>query len=194
MADAQGSYIVGYYPSREKDDGKFHKVRVTCARKGLHLLTEEGYWASPARSNCSSVAGMVALEAATVSPFDNSGNRLRVALSPVNRPLTTARIQIHVDSADLPSPDLAIRLAAYSANGTVQNLATIPLQPNQEQAGKKEIEVSQDLAIDDAAQNIRVIVFDGNSKLTGSVTIPIVAAGIHPERSSAKDEALASLE
>jgi VWFA-related protein len=170
MADAQGSYIVGYYPSREKDDSKFHKVRITCARKGLRLLTKAGYWAFPVQSNAQ--REQTALEAAAASPFDNPGIGLRVALLPLKQTLTTARIQIHVDSADLPSPDLAIKLVAYSANGTVQRAGTTPFPPNQEQAAK-DIEVSGTLAIDNATQNIRVIIFDRNSNLTGSVTIPL---------------------
>ena len=191
MADAQGSYMVGYYPSREKDDGKYHKLRVTCARKGLRPQTKEGYWAFPVQSSAAE-RQQSALEAATVSPFDNPGIGLRVAVSPIEKPLTTARFQIHIDSADLPPPvqndperrDLAIRLVAFTANGTIQRATTTPFPPNQERAAKKEIEVSLDLAIDDATQNVRVIVFDGNSSLTGSVTIPIPGAGISPERPS----------
>ncbi len=112
------------------------------------------------------------MEAAAVSPFDNPGIGLRVALLPVKQTLTTARIQIRVDSADLPPPDLAIKLVAYSANGTAQRAGTTPFPPNQAQAAK-DIEVSGTLAIDDATQNIRVIVFDRNSNLTGSVIIAL---------------------
>ena len=186
VADAEGSYIVGYYPRREKDDGKYHKVRVTCARKGLRVLTKEGYWALPTQFTPAE-REQAALEAAAVSPFDNPGIGMRISISPIQKPSTTARVQIQVDSTDL-SPDLAIGLVTYAANGTVQNIATAPFHPNQPQNARKEIEVSRDLAIDDATQNIRVIVFDGNSNLTGSVTIPIIAAAIHPERPSGKDE------
>jgi VWFA-related protein len=192
-ADAWASYVVGYYPSREKDDGKFHKLRVTCARKGLRLQTQAGYWAFLVQSSPAE-REHAALEAAAVSPFDNSGIGLRLTVAPHEKPSTTARVQIHIDSADLLPPDqsdphhrdLAIELVAYTANGTIQRATTSLFQPNQDQAGKKEIEVSRDLAIDDASQNIRVIVYDGNLNLTGSVTIPIIPAAIHPERPSGK--------
>ena len=188
-ADSWARYVVGYYPSREKDDGKFHKLRVTCARKGLRLQTKAGYWAFPVQSSPSE-REQAALEAASVSPFDNSGIGLKVTVSPYAKPLTTARVQIHVDSVALPPPDrsdrqqrdLAIKLVAYTENGTIQRSTTTQYQTNPGQAGKQEIEFSRDLAIDDATRNIRVIVFDGNLNLTGSVTVPITAAGIHPER------------
>jgi VWFA-related protein len=188
-ADAWASYLVGYYPSREKDDGKFHKLRVTCARKGLRLQTKAGYWAFPVQSSPAE-REQAALEAASVSRFDNSGIGLNLTVSPYAKPLTTARVQIHIDAGALPPPDksdrhprdLAIKLVAYTENGTIQRATTTQFPTNPEQAGKQEIEFSRDVAIDDATRNIRVIVFDGNLNLTGSVTIPIIAAGIHPER------------
>lgn len=47
MNDVRTSYQVNYYPTPQDWDGKFHKVRVTCARKGVHIQTKEGYYAWP---------------------------------------------------------------------------------------------------------------------------------------------------
>jgi VWFA-related protein len=42
-ADARMNYSLSYQPSSW--DGKYHKLRVTVARKGIHLQTERGYFA-----------------------------------------------------------------------------------------------------------------------------------------------------
>ena len=44
-ADALTNYSLAYQPSAKNWDGKFHKLRVTVARKGVRLQTENGYYA-----------------------------------------------------------------------------------------------------------------------------------------------------
>jgi len=44
-ADARTNYSLEYQPPAGNWDGKYHKLRVTVARKGIHLQTEEGYYA-----------------------------------------------------------------------------------------------------------------------------------------------------
>jgi VWFA-related protein len=44
-ADARASYSVEYRPSAGNWDGKYHKLRVAVARKGVHLQAEHGYYA-----------------------------------------------------------------------------------------------------------------------------------------------------
>jgi VWFA-related protein len=45
-ADALTNYSLAYQPSANNWDGKFHKLRVTVARKGIHVQTEAGYYAA----------------------------------------------------------------------------------------------------------------------------------------------------
>ena len=189
MADARGSYVLEYYPRREKDDSKYHKLRVTCSRKGVRLETKEGYWAFPAQSSPAGTEKS-AIDTAAVSPFDDSAIGLTASISLADSIPRTAHVQIRVDSEDLALPgqndrylgDLAIGVITYSSNGKVQSMATAPFQASftqaqVQQAAKSGIEVARDVAIDGATQKIRVVVFDRNSNLTGSVTIPLTAAG-----------------
>jgi len=44
-AGARADYSVEYQPAANNWDGKYHKLRVTVARKGVHLQTEPGYYA-----------------------------------------------------------------------------------------------------------------------------------------------------
>jgi len=44
-ADALTHYTLAYQPSSKNWDGKFHKLRVTVARKGVHVQAAAGYYA-----------------------------------------------------------------------------------------------------------------------------------------------------
>ncbi|MGQ0733197.1 MAG: VWA domain-containing protein, partial [Acidobacteriota bacterium] len=45
FADASAYYLVGYAPTRELADGKFHKIDVEVKRRGLRVVARRGYWA-----------------------------------------------------------------------------------------------------------------------------------------------------
>jgi VWFA-related protein len=45
IADASAYYLVGYTPSRELADGKFHRIDVNVKRRGVRVLARRGYWA-----------------------------------------------------------------------------------------------------------------------------------------------------
>ncbi len=44
-AGARINYSIEFQPPADKRDGKYHKLRVTVARKGVHVQTELGYYA-----------------------------------------------------------------------------------------------------------------------------------------------------
>jgi VWFA-related protein len=45
VSDASAYYLLGYTPSRQEDDGKFHKISVKVKRPGVDVLARKGYWA-----------------------------------------------------------------------------------------------------------------------------------------------------
>lgn len=45
VADARNNYSIQYNPPLKNWGGKYHKVRLSCDRKDVHILTEEGYFA-----------------------------------------------------------------------------------------------------------------------------------------------------
>jgi VWFA-related protein len=45
MADASAYYLIGYAPTRQLSDGKFHKINVKVKRSGVRVTARRGYWA-----------------------------------------------------------------------------------------------------------------------------------------------------
>jgi VWFA-related protein len=48
IADASAYYLIGYTPSRELSDGKFHRINVRVKRPGVRVTARRGYWAPTA--------------------------------------------------------------------------------------------------------------------------------------------------
>ncbi len=63
VADASAYYLLGYVPARDFNDGKFHRIEVKVARRGLHVVARRGYWAP-------SAAEIAAAQAAAARPMD----------------------------------------------------------------------------------------------------------------------------
>jgi VWFA-related protein len=49
IEDASAYYLVGYSPSRQTNDGKFHKINVRVKRRGVDVTARRGYWAASER-------------------------------------------------------------------------------------------------------------------------------------------------
>lgn len=45
IGDASAYYLIGYTPSRERADGKFHRIEVKVKRSGVRVTARRGYWA-----------------------------------------------------------------------------------------------------------------------------------------------------
>lgn len=48
VRDASHHYLIGYAPSRELNDGKFHKISVKVKRRGARTVARRGYWSPTA--------------------------------------------------------------------------------------------------------------------------------------------------
>lgn len=73
---ASAYYILGYTPTRESDDGKFHKIQVKVKRPGTDVLARRGYWAPSAE----------AVEAAIIEASKPPVEGVAEALAPMSAP------------------------------------------------------------------------------------------------------------
>jgi VWFA-related protein len=174
LANPRTSYLIEY--AAPPPDGKFHKIRVTSARKGVRLQAEQGYAAAAGAQPLSADVDSV-----LKSPFDASGIGMWAATSAANAP-GAVHLEIRVDSRDVmlqPRGDsfnvaLTFILESYTAKGQEASAANANItltRAQREKPSKDDISVAQD--VDATLQKVRVVVVDGGSNQIGSLTIPI---------------------
>jgi len=97
IRDASHHYLIGYAPTRELNDGKFHRIAVKVKRRGAKTVARRGYWSPTAEE-------MTPIEAPTLEPE-------------VRGALTTLQARqddrvAHVSTSFAPGANGAVRLSA----------------------------------------------------------------------------------
>jgi VWFA-related protein len=192
MEDSQVNYTIAYSP--DEWDGKFHKVKVACTRKGVKVLAKEGYFAYAAQASTAEQE-KAALASAAWSPFDAASIAIRAAIAPSAKLPQAVHLQVRIEAADVQlirqsdryAGNLAVTYVAYDADGkqTTLSSAAFPFKMTNEQreaAIKNGITLSPDLPGGNTVKKLRVIVFDRNSNNVGSLTIPVAGADRSPAR------------
>jgi hypothetical protein len=181
-ADGRGSYRLAYYsPIREKDK-KEHKIRLDSLRKGVRLLTREGYFGDAVEPDPEAKEKAL-FTTECGSPFDATDIGLRVALSAASAG-PSRHFAIRVDPADVLleqrggdyQGELALLFAFYSQgvfkDAPAPTQIHVRLTPDQfSKAQKDGIDVSQDVPVSGDIEKIRVIVLDHRLDALGSVTV-----------------------
>jgi VWFA-related protein len=95
-------YLLGYYPSNDKRDGRFRKVEVRVRRPGLKVRWRDGYTAPKGRASTSSDLGAKTgaspeVRAALDSPIPVSGLPMRVFAAPFLGPSRKAAVAVVVE-------------------------------------------------------------------------------------------------
>jgi VWFA-related protein len=183
--DSRANYELAYYSAPLIPDGKYHKLRVTCARKDVRLQTQLGFYAVPSAVLPGDLASRALRsgETAAGSPLDATDIGLRVIASPDPVYARNMRFEIHIDPADLlarPAPDpnsrnVFVMFAAYD-EGMKQPSRPIvdSLSPEEfVSATHSENGLRYAIPIEPAIRKVRVIVCDAELGAVGSVTIPM---------------------
>ncbi len=97
IRDASHHYLIGYAPTRELNDGKFHRIAVKVKRKGARTVARRGYWA-PSAEEMTAVAPPP-LEPAVSSALTNLQARRENRVA-------------HVETGFSPGANGAVRLSA----------------------------------------------------------------------------------
>jgi hypothetical protein len=176
MSDARTSYQIGYYAPDETADGKFHKLRVASARKGVRIQAKTGYYAWPEDPGAEA---MRAIRSSISQPTDAAeiGMRATMAQTRSVRILIDAKDIAFLHKSDRYWGHLSIVLAGYEPGGAAHATSIHPIELNQttaqhDKALAQGIEYTMDLPAGDNIASIRLIAFDNVSHSIGSLTIP----------------------
>lgn len=186
MIDARTSYQIGFYAPLENWDGKFHKLRVTCKRKGVRIQARTGYYAWPEEPGDDI---RQAMRAAALQPVDAAEIGLRAALS--TAPGSTGqRLNIVIDARDVAilqesgkyTLQLSLAIVGYDATGAAHpsDIRPFDISYNAQERDKvlsQGIDCTLDVPPGPDMTSLRVIAFDDNSRSIGSVTLPLTPAG-----------------
>jgi VWFA-related protein len=187
--DARTSYQIGYYATLRNWDSKFHKLRITCTRKGVRIQARSGYYAWPEPTGARAER---AIEAAVSTASDAAEIGLQGSLTPDPKNPLTLHAALRIDANDVAlaqdgdqyQGQLRIAIVGYQPTGRVTNSTIVPLDIHysareRDNALREGIALAQDLTLDKNVNRLRFIVFDRGSNTIGSLTIP-VSAGVRP--------------
>jgi VWFA-related protein len=101
VAENSSYYVLGYYPSNDKRDGRFRRIQVRVTRPGLMVRARRGYVAPRGRPAAATKASTdpleTALKAAIESPLPNPGIPMRLFAAPYKGMPPNAAIAIAVE-------------------------------------------------------------------------------------------------
>jgi VWFA-related protein len=185
ITDVRTSYQIGYYAQPRNWDSKFHKLRITCTRKGVRIQARSGYYAWP---EAPGVRAERAIDAAASAAFDAGEIGLRGTITHYSDNPQKVRLALRIDAnnivlaqnGDRYTGQLRIAMARYLSDGRIENSPIIPLDlgysaTERDSSLKEGIGVAEDLTIEQGATKLRVVVFDRGSNTSGSLTIPVNA-------------------
>jgi VWFA-related protein len=187
MSDVRSGYVLGYYPPQENWDGGFHKVLVSCDRKGVRLQVKAGYDATDQAADTDEAA----LDGALASSFDAADIGIRGSASAGTTPpgVTGGRMthfEFRIEPSDLRltregdryTARLALQLAGFLADGKAERLRVVPLDVDlsaeeHAKAAGNGLLFTRDVLLGETVKRMRLVVFDRGTHAVGSLTIPL---------------------
>ncbi|HEX4276250.1 MAG TPA: VWA domain-containing protein [Bryobacteraceae bacterium] len=190
MNDARGSYRIGYYAPPGNWDSKFHKLRITCSRKGVKLQSRSGYyaWPEPPGTRAENAvdtalgaaldAGEIGLGGSLTADRPDPGQKQR--LFHLSLRIDTNDVGL-AENGDTYNGQLRLAVISFNEDGRVAHSDIAPLDlhytaAQRDAALKEGISIAQNLTLASGVNKLRLIVFDRNSNTVGSLTIPVRVA------------------
>ena len=184
--EAGTAYLLVAAPPQDAWDGKFHKLRVTCDRKGAKVLARQRLYAYPDHGQVPAME-YAAMTALLKQPADAPEIGLRGRIAPGSKP-GAAMVQIRIDPSDLVAVEQGSNVLAqvsviYAQYGANELLAAPPpstfnlnLPRTQFEATKKDgLAFDQEIPLSPKAKSLRFVIYDRGSRFLGSVTLPVPA-------------------
>ena len=186
VSDTQVTYTLGFYPSNEKYDSKFHEIKLQVLdRSGLNLRYRKGYFDLPELPQ-DETARRAGLRDAVWSPLDATAVGLTVEVKRVNTPAPNSlEVYVKIDRSSINLEQNKNRWAGRldvlfvqkdnrgnQYRGVTQTIEMNLLRPNYEKVTREGLIYKQVLERERRANQIRVVVRDAASGSIGSVTVP----------------------
>jgi VWFA-related protein len=189
IADSEGSYTLGFYPSHENFDGAYHKLKVVLNAPHSDVRYRDGYFdfAKPRQDRKTREADM---KVAATSPIDANGISLTAQVLPARKANKAAgpnalqvTLQINPNTISLTPKGVVMAgqldalFVQHDAVGRSLGFETkfIDLKLSSSELAKIHrfgILFREDLLRAKGAESLRVVVRDVNSGVMGSLTIP----------------------
>lgn len=182
VRSTRSSYRIGYYPPPESWDGKMHRIRVKCLRKGARVVARTEYAAYPPEA-ASEAEETAALRGALGSPFDASEIAVAGEAEAAGGEARRVQVRLQVGAQDLtllPVGErylggIAVTYVEYGAGGRPKALSgsheRLDLSSRQrEELMSGGIRLRSELSLDADVSKLRAIIFDDYSGAVGSVT------------------------
>ena len=184
ISDAEVSYTLGFYPSENEFDGKFHNLDVKVARKDVELRHRAGYFAAKEKAPDEKERRAIVAELLS-SPFDASRIGLQAAVQLAPSGNGAFRILLKVDAADLQLEhrndrwagvlDVAIRLESSKQKAVPSQTSVIDLSEESFRAALlRGLTLEETVTTDRQSDRVRVVLQDRATGLAGSLWVPLV--------------------
>ncbi len=189
LAENSSYYVLGYYPTNEKRDGRFRKVEVRVTKPGVRVRARRGYYASKGKPEAPKPVGRegttAELRDALSSPIPVSGLTMAAAATPFRgtAPNDAIALALEIDGAGLKFDkkddglfhnNIEISLYASDASGKIKDGARdmlgLSLRPQTyEVVSKGMIRVVRRLQVPPGKYSLRVGARDGNGGALGTL-------------------------
>jgi VWFA-related protein len=188
LQDNSSYYVLGYYPSNDKRDGKFRKIEVRVARPGVRVQARNGYTAPkgwPAAATASKAEANVPPEVrdALASPIPSTGLGLSVFAAPFSGPDSKSSVVLVIEFSPAKlklverdgkfNDDLELHVLAVDGSGKLQDggRTTVPLrlsEPSYRTVMANGFRVTRRLTIPPGRYQLRVAAKEINSGATAA--------------------------
>lgn len=184
MADARSSYQLGYDTAPQPWEGKYHKLRLVCSRKGVKLQSKTGYyaWQPPAPE----LAEQQAFQAMSAAQTDAADIGITAQAEPPAAGAKTVRVRITIDGHDVLfsqagqqyAVHLGVGMAAFLSDGRGAALPSALLDPSlnaqqYQDALANGLSTIVEAPLADGLEKVRVMIYDRGDHQVGSVTVPL---------------------
>ena len=186
MDDSRVTYVLGYYPSHGKWDGKFREITVdVTTRKGLEVRHRKGYLAVPPQPQQTPAGRAAALGDAIRSPLEATGIGLTASVDRAGAPSRDATLAIKVDARSITwdkrgdewAGALDVLVGQSDTDHTfVKSMDTVVnLSLNAERYAQMMAEgftLTHKITLRPNVARLHIVIRDVSSRTTGSLIIP----------------------